>query len=104
MINATPEIKLDGIAQKLPKLSMQLAVILEVAIDLEICCQDSYDDPDLHWGCPPTKKDLLEISSLLRETYMNIASLTGLDPCWKFEETKQKYLKRNTNAVERLPC
>jgi hypothetical protein len=90
MINITPQHKLDGIAQKLPKLSMELAVILGVAIDLEICCQDKYEDPDHPFSCPPTKEDLLEISSILRQTYLNIASLTGLDPCWKFEETKLK--------------
>ena len=89
MIKVTPETQLDGISQKLPKLSKQMKVILDVSIDLQISL-DWYDELDPVWGGPPSKKNLLAIVHVLRETYMNMAAITGLDPCWQFEETKQK--------------
>ena len=88
-MNVTPQHKLDGITQRLPELSKQMKVILDVSIDLQISL-DWYDEPDPVWGGPPSKKNLLAIVHVLRETYMNMAAITGLDPCWKFEETKQK--------------
>ena len=89
MIKITPETKLDGIAQKLPELSQQLRVILDLSIDLKISL-DWYDDPDPQWGGPPSKKNLLKLAHILRQTYMNMAAITGLDPCWQFEQTKLK--------------
>ena len=89
MINITPETKLDGIAQKLPELAQQLRVILDLSIDLKISL-DWYDEPDPQWGGPPSKKNLLKLAHILRQTYMNMAAITGLDPCWQFEETKIK--------------
>ena len=89
MIKVTPETQLDGISQKLPKLSKQMKVILDVSIDLQISL-DWYDEPDPVWGGPPSKKNLLAIVHVLRETYMNMAAITGLDPCWQFEQTKLK--------------
>ena len=88
-MNVIPEHKLDGIIQRLPELSKQMKVILDVSIDLQISL-DWYDEPDPVWGGPPSKKNLLAIVHVLRETYMNMAAITGLDPCWQFEETKQK--------------
>ena len=49
MIKVTPETQLDGISQKLPKLSKQMKVILDVSIDLQISL-DWYDEPDSVWG------------------------------------------------------
>ena len=89
MIKVTPETQLDGISQKLPQLSKQMKVILDVSIDLQISL-DWYDEPDSVWGGPPSKKNLLEIVHVLRQTYMNMAAITGLDPCWQFEQTKLK--------------
>ena len=88
MIKITPETKLDGLAQKLKELSHQLAVIYDISMDLEIYA-GWYDDPDPLWGSPPTKQRLIQPSKRLREAYMRLASITGLDPCWQFEETKQ---------------
>jgi hypothetical protein len=88
-MNVIPEHKLDGITQRLPELSKQMKVILDVSIDLQISL-DWYDVLDPEWGGPPSKKNLLAIVHVLRETYMGMASITGLDPCWQFEETKQK--------------
>lgn len=101
MIKVTPESQLDGISQKLPKLSKQMKVILDVSIDLQISL-DWYDEPDPVWGGPPSKKNLLEIVHVLRQTYMNMAAITGLDPCWQFEETKQKrrLMARSVTDIE----
>ena len=101
MIKVTPESQLDGISQKLPKLSKQMKVILDVSIDLQISL-DWYDEPDPVWGGPPSKKNLLAIVHVLRETYMNMAAITGLDPCWQFEETKQKrrLMARSVTDIE----
>lgn len=101
MINATPEIKLDGITQRLPELSKQMKVILDVSIDLQISL-DWYDELDPVWGGPPSKKNLLAIVHVLRQTYMNMAAITGLDPCWQFEETKQKrrLMARSVTDIE----
>ena len=101
MIKVTPETQLDGISQKLPKLSKQMKVILDVSIDLQISL-DWYDELDPVWGGPPSKKNLLAIVHVLRETYMNMAAITGLDPCWQFEETKQKrrLMARSVTDIE----
>jgi hypothetical protein len=93
MINIAPEIKLDGIAQQLPNLSNQLAKIYDKAMDLEIKA-DWYDELDSQWGGPPTQSELRKTADDLRKIYMSIASITGLDPCWQFEETKQMRLLR----------
>ena len=100
-MNVTPEHKLDGITQRLPELSKQMKVILDVSIDLQISL-DWYDEPDPVWGGPPSKKNLLAIVHVLRETYMNMAAITGLDPCWQFEETKQKrrLMARSVTDIE----
>ena len=101
MIKVTPETQLDGISQKLPQLSKQMKVILDVSIDLQISL-DWYDELDPVWGGPPSKKNLLAIVHVLRQTYMNMAAITGLDPCWQFEETKQKrrLMARSVTDIE----
>ena len=88
-MNLTPQHKLDGLAQKLKELSHQLGVIYDISMDLDIYA-GWYDDPAPLLGSPPTKQRLINSSKRLREAYMGIASITGLDPCWQFEETKQK--------------
>jgi hypothetical protein len=85
MKNATPETKLDGIAQQLPKLSNQLVEIFNKALVLEIYA-DWYDVLDPEWGGPPTQSDFKKTSQDLRKIYMSLASLTGLDPCEQFED------------------
>ena len=102
MISPTPEIKLDGLAQKLKELSHQLAVIYDIGMDLEINA-GWYDDSDPLWGGPPTKKSLIQSSKRLREAYMRLASITGLDPCWQFEETKQKRRLMSAASENNMP-
>ena len=102
MIKITPETKLDGLAQKLKELSHQLAVIYDISMDLEIYA-GWYDDPDPLWGSPPTKQRLIQPSKRLREAYMRLASITGLDPCWQFEETKQKRRLMSAASENNMP-
>lgn len=40
-----------------------------------------YCESDPTWGGPPSKESLVALSDALRQAYMNIAALTGLDPC-----------------------
>lgn len=101
MIKVTPETQLDGLVQKLKELSHQLGVIYDISMDLDIYA-GWYDDPDPIWGSPPTKQRLINSSKRLREAYMGMASITGLDPCWQFEETKQKrrLMARSVTDIE----
>ena len=87
MIAATHRTKLNGITQMMPELSNQICAIFDASMDLEISVS-WYEDPDPRWGGPPTKENLIALASQLRQTYMNIASLTGLDPCEQFQDTK----------------
>ena len=89
MIKITPETKLDGIAQQLPKLSNQLVEIFNKAMVLEIYA-DWYDVLDPEWGGPPTQSDFKKTSQDLRKIYMNLCLITGLDPCDQLLGTKQK--------------
>ena len=101
MINAKPETQLEGIAQQLPKLSNQLAAIFDQAMDLEIKAA-WYEELDPKWGGPPTKSELRKAAQDLRQIYMNIASITGLDPCWQFEETKHKRRLMRVDAARKF--
>ena len=87
MIAATQKTELDGIAQRMPELSDQICAIFDAYMDLEIAV-GWYEDPDPRWGGPPTKENLIALASQLRQTYMNIAALTGLDPYEQFQDTK----------------
>lgn len=87
-MNVTPQHKLDGISQKLDELSNQLVEIFDNAIALEIYAE-WYDVLDPEWGGPPSKESLLALSNTLRQTYTNIAALTGLDPCEQFKQNKR---------------
>jgi hypothetical protein len=77
-------------------LSNQMAVLMDEAIQLEVTC-DWYDDPDPQYGGPPTKDQLSTIASRLKTAYMNMALLTGIDPCEQLPSTKDR-LKRIKSA------
>lgn len=83
------ETTLDGIAQKLPELSNQMVAIFDKAMDLETSV-GWYDQLDSKWGGPPTKDELRKTASELRQIYLNLASITGLDPCEQFKCTIQR--------------
>lgn len=87
MINATPETKLDGIAKHMRELSVQLNTVFDIAFQLELYCE-WYEDPQ--FGGPPTLENLMVFASDLWQAYMNMAAITGLDPCEQFEETKAR--------------
>jgi hypothetical protein len=73
-------------------LSTQMSVLIDEAIQLEVAC-GWYDDPDPQYGGPPTKDQLSTLASRLRAAYMNMALLTGVDPCEQLPSTKDR-LKR----------
>lgn len=89
MIPVSTENKLNGFAQQMPDLAKQLCAVFDVSMDLENCA-DWYNDQDPTWGSPPSKERILAFAASLRQTYMNIAALTGLDPCEQFEHSKQR--------------
>ena len=74
-------------------LSTQMCVLIDEAIQLEIAC-DWYDDLDLKHGGPPTKDQLSTMASRLRTAYMNMALLTGVDPCKQLQSTKSRFKQR----------
>jgi hypothetical protein len=74
-------------------LSSQMCVLIDEAIQLEIAC-DWYDDLDLQHGGPPTKDQLSTMASRLRTAYMNMALLTGVDPCEQLPSTKARFKQR----------
>jgi hypothetical protein len=77
-------------------LSTQMCVLFDEATQLENAC-DWYDNPDPQYGGPPTKDQLLTMASRLRTAYMNMALLTGIDPCEQLSSTKDR-LKRMRSA------
>ncbi len=74
-------------------LSTQMCVLIDEAMHLEVACS-WYDDPDLHYGGPPTKDQLSTMASRLRTAYMNMAILTGVDPCEQLPSTKARFKQR----------
>ena len=100
MIPASTEKKLNGIAQQMSELSKQLCAVFDASMDLENCA-DWHNDPDPTWGGPPSKERLLAFAASLRQTYMNIAALTGLDPCEQFKQNKKSIDPRD---FENMGC
>ncbi len=89
MINATSDNKLDGIAKQMRELAAQLNIVFDIASQLEFHC-DWYEDSDPQFGGPPSLKELMVFADRLRQAYMNMAAITGLDPCEQFDDTKRK--------------
>jgi hypothetical protein len=78
-----------------------MCVLIDEAIHLEVAC-GWYDDPDLQFGGPPTKDQLLTMASRLRAAYMNIALLTGIDPCEQLPSTKARFKQRQLAQLSAL--
>ncbi len=89
MINATSQTKLDGIAKQMRELAAQLNTVFDIASQLEFHC-DWYADSDPQFGGPPSLENLMVFADRLRQAYMNMAAITGLDPCEQFEESKDR--------------
>lgn len=70
-------------------LSTQMCVLIDEAMQLEVAC-GWYDDPAPQFGGPPTKDQLSAMASRLRTAYMNMALLTGVDPCEQLRLTKDR--------------
>ena len=89
MKTVSADSKLNGFAQQLPELANQLAIVYDMASNLTVACY-WYNDTDEQYGGPPKLSQLQNMAEYLYSAYMNIAALTGLDPCERFEETKAK--------------
>jgi hypothetical protein len=74
-------------------LTTQMCVLIDEAIQLEVAC-GWCDDPDTQFGGPPTKEQLSAMASRLRTAYMNMALLTGVDPCEQLPSTKDRFKQR----------
>jgi hypothetical protein len=73
------ESRLNGAAQQLPDLANQMAIVWDVALNLR-----NYSDEGM------TLEQRQFNANLLEQAYFGVASITGLDPCEQFEETKAR--------------
>ena len=75
-----------GIQHQLDKLANYMAVVNDVAMDLEIsCCW--YQDSSPQYGGPPSADQLKNHVARLRASYDGMARATGVDPCEKLPST-----------------
>jgi hypothetical protein len=79
MKRVSTESKLNGIAQQFPQLASQMAMVWDVAMNLRSCSDE-----------PMTLAQRQFNAHLLEQAYFGVASITGLDPCEQFEETKAR--------------
>lgn len=79
MKRVSTESKLNGVAQQLPDLANQMALVWDVAMNLRNCS-----------GEPMTLEQRQLNAHLLEQAYLCMASIIGLDPCEQFEETKRR--------------
>ena len=92
MKTVSADSKLNGFAQKLPELASQLAIVYDMASNLTVACY-WYNQKEGQYGGPPKLSQLQGMAEYLYSAYMNIAALTGVDPCEQFEETKAKIVE-----------
>ncbi|BDU57931.1 hypothetical protein LMORI2_09130 [Limnohabitans sp. MORI2] len=71
-----------GIQHQLDQLANYMAVVNDVAIELEIAC-GWYHDSSPQYGGPPSADQLKNHAARLRESYGGMATVTGVDPCEK---------------------
>lgn len=79
MKRVSTESKLNGAVQQLPELANQMAIVWDVAMNLR-----NYSDEGM------TLEQRLFNANLLEQAYLSTASISGLDPCEQFEETKAR--------------
>jgi hypothetical protein len=70
-----------------------MCALIDEAMQLEIAC-GWYDDPDPQFGGPPTKDQLSAMAFRFRAAYMNMALITGIDPCEQLPSTKDRFKQR----------
>ncbi len=91
-----------GIAGQLSQLADSMALINDIAGNLENACGwYDIDDADLPWGGPPSKQSLATNAEFLRTAYMNIALATGLDPCEQLPATKELLARERAAQLTR---
>lgn len=79
MNRASTESRLNGVAQQLPDLANQMAILWDVAMNLR-----NYADEGM------TLEQRQLNAALLEQAYLGMASIIGLDPCEQFHETKAR--------------
>lgn len=78
-------------------LSTQMSILMDLSLGLEnACCW--YNDPDPQYGGPPSKDQLLALAKHLKAVYMNMALLTGADPCEQLPSTKERLKRRRSTS------
>lgn len=79
MKRVSTESRLNGVAQQLPDLANQMAILWDVAMNLR-----NYADEGM------TLEHRQFNAVLLEQAYLGMASISGLDPCEQFQETKAR--------------
>lgn len=88
MNRISTESKLNGVAEQLPDLASQMAILWDVAMNLR-----NYADEGMALEHRQFNADLLE------QAYLGIASISGLDPCEQFQETKARLRAIKENRI-----
>jgi hypothetical protein len=88
MKRVSTTLKLDGVAQQLPDLANQMAIVWDVAMNLR-----NYSDESMS----PEQRQFN--AHLLEQAYLEMASISGLDPCEQFEETKARLKAVNSKKT-----
>ena len=78
MKRASTKSKFYGIAQQLPEMANQMAIVWDVAMNLRNCSDEM------------TLGQRQFNAHLLEQAYMRMAYINGLDPCEQFDETKDR--------------
>ena len=89
--------KLNGFKQNLIAFNKPLMEIFDISMDIDMDCFE-YELHDQNWIGPRTIKELRRTAERLRNAYMEIAALTGIDPCEQFikmEKIKIMYSDKN---------
>ena len=85
-----------GIQHQLDQLANYMAVVNDVAMELEIAC-GWYHDSSLQYGGPPSVDQLKNHAARLRASYGGMVCATGIDPCEKLPSNIER-LKQTKGA------
>lgn len=90
MKRVSTESRLNGVTQQLPDLANQMAIVWDVAMNLRNCSDELMTLAQRQFN-----------AHLLEQAYLGTASISGLDPCEKFEDTKARLA---TTRAKRTSC
>jgi hypothetical protein len=88
MKRVSTESRLNGVAQQLPDLANQMALVWDVAMNLRNCSGELMTSEQRQFN-----------AHLLEQVYFGVAPITGLDPCEQFEETKARLAAARANRT-----